>query len=189
MLPAELIVKVGLGIAFAACLFFFARALGTPWQCALLVALLLGHTTNWLLNGHFFSLMRFVRPHYVEHRQFLAFPAEMRDRLAGKKSISAVALFGSLSRNEYTGYSDLDVRVVTKEGMLNHIGTSLLIVRERCLAFFQRFPIDIFMVSKTKGLEKLRADESPIILLDNEKFLKTRFSRTIRFEDLLASGS
>ncbi len=44
------------------------------------------------------------------------------------------------------------------------------------------------MISKQRGLERLRKDEPPVIVLDHEGFLKSRFATTQYLDELLAEA-
>ena len=143
MLPGELIVKCGLELIYFAVFVWMALLLAIPWSYAVPPELFVAHTANWITNGHFFNLMRFCRPRFVDRRHFLAYPLRMRGRMRDKQSISAVALFGSLSRRQYSGYSDLDVRIVARDGLWNQLNVGLLVWRERLIALVERYPLEI----------------------------------------------
>lgn len=52
--------------------------------------------------------------------------------------------------------SDLDVRVVARDGWINNFIACFWAFRERFLALLNKYPIDIYTVTKRKGLGKLR---------------------------------
>lgn len=153
----------------------------------LVISFFIAHTINWLINGHFFNLIRYLGYTGKGHNWLLSYPEKMKQRLQERKAISAIAIFGSISRKNSSHNSDVDLRVVSQPGLINALLVSWFVFTERFFAFFEKFPIDVFMVTQTRGLEKLRADEPPIILFDNSGFLKQYYDSYILYEDLKKS--
>jgi predicted nucleotidyltransferase len=144
----------------------------------------IAHTLNWLFNGHFFNLIRYFGLGKQNYEWFIAYPNKIRTRLLGKKSISAVALYGSLSRGSASQSSDLDVRIIACPGTMNALSVSFFVFRERMIAFFSKYPIDIFMATQKRGLDKLRSDEPPVILIDNDGFIEEHYEICVWFNKM-----
>lgn len=149
-----------------------------------LISFLFAHTLNWLINGHFFNLIRYLGYTGKGYNWLISYPDKIKQRLQKRKAISAVAIYGSISRQDANHNSDVDIRVVSQPGLINTFLVSWFVFTERFFAFFVKFPIDVFMVTQTRGLEKLRTDEPPIILFDNNGYLRKSYDKYIWFEDI-----
>lgn len=185
MLWEELVLKLFFEIVVLGLLLFVISGFGLNFLICFPVAFFLAHTVNWLLNGHFFNLIRYLGAGKKDYKWFIAYPDKMRKRLSGKKSISSVALYGSFSRGAFTATSDLDVRIIARLGLVNTFVASWFACYERFLAFFARYPIDIYTVTQTRGLEKLRNDEPPVILIDNDDFIRRSYKKFIYFDSIV----
>ena len=91
-------------------------------------------------------------------------------------------MFGSLSREHFSSSSDLDVRVISKEGFFNCYISCFWVFLERFRALLNKYPLDVYVVTKRKGLEKLRTDEIPIVLFDKERFIQTQFKKSFQYD-------
>jgi predicted nucleotidyltransferase len=189
MLLEELFLKLLLDATFFILTYYVLFFFGFSNIVCLLTSPFLAHTINWLLNGHFFNLIRYFGLGRQDYDWFIAYPNEIRTRLLGKRSISGVALYGSLSRGSFSKTSDLDVRVIARPGVMNAFFTSWFVFEERSFAFFSKYPIDIFMATQKRGLDKLRRDEIPVVLINNDNFIDEYYSDLILFEDLIENNS
>jgi predicted nucleotidyltransferase len=135
----------------------------------LLAAFMVAHTLNWLLNGHFFTLLKLLELQETPLHRFSAYVDSLKERARNNPSISWVACYGSLSRGELNEMSDLDVRVVQKPGLWNGLRVAGFVLGERTRAFFRRFPLDIYAVSKQGQLRRLREDEAPVVIYRSEQ--------------------
>lgn len=185
MLLEELFLKLIFEIIIFGFVYYIASIFGLRALTCFFISFFSAHTINWLLNGHFFNLIRYLGLGRQDYEWFIAYPNKIRRRLLGKKYISGVALYGSLSRGSFSETSDLDVRVIARPGVVNAFLASWFVFRERFLAFFAKYPIDIFMATQKRGLEKLRSDEIPIILIDNNNFFKNYYKNFVWFEDIV----
>jgi len=185
MLVEELFVKLCFEFVIFVFIFSVCSIAGVSVLTSSLISCLVAHTLNWLLNGHFFNLIRYFGFGKKNYEWFITYPNKIRGRLVGKRCVSGVALYGSLSRGLFSENSDLDVRVIARRGIVNAVASSLLVLRERLCAFFARYPIDIFMVTQKRGLEKLRSDEPPVILIDHDGFIVGYYHKVFWFESLI----
>jgi predicted nucleotidyltransferase len=160
----ERVFKLSLDVLFISMIFFIAN-LFIPFWLAIPVSFIVGHSLNWLLNGHLFGLLKTFEYGEIDSLQLNNYMADFRKRLSGENSIAQVLCFGSLSRGEINNHSDLDVRVIRKKGFINGIKSCNFVFFERCRALFLGFPLDIYVLDDTSGLSGLRDDEIPIQLL------------------------
>lgn len=184
MLPVERSLKLLLEGIYCALCFLLFSFLGLREPFLLIVVVLVAHTMNWLTNGHFFVLMRYCYVRKIDYERFLAFPKAMSHRLLGCTVVIGVVAFGSLSRGSIHACSDLDVRIITHDALTHQWGGALLVWRERILAFLKGYPLDIYLATLSHGLEKLRTDELPVIILDPTGIIAKQYKQTIRFEDI-----
>lgn len=133
---------------------------------SLAVSVLLAHTINWIFNGQIFVLFKNLKLIRTELEHFRTYTNNLKTRMAREKSILCAAAFGSLSRGELKGSSDLDVRVVRRPGVINGIRACTFVFLERSRAFFSRFPLDIYVLDDFEDFSKLRRDEYPVTLHD-----------------------
>ncbi len=145
---------------------------------SVLMAIIVAHTINWLINGHIFVLMRYVAPVPKTEKHFEKFISQMKASALKWKAIDGVAIYGSYCRGTLHKYSDLDVRAVTYPGVLNAISGSIFCFYQRLIAVFHVFPLDIYCCDKMEFLDQLRDDEIPHILIDHSGRLGQRYVKT-----------
>lgn len=144
---------------------------------SLITSVLIAHTLNWVFNGHIFVLLRYVAPVPKSAQQFEDFIQQMKIRALKWSSVDGIAIYGSYCRGTLHKYSDLDVRVVTRPGVINSISGAIFCLYLRLLAFFDVFPLDIYACDKMEFLDQLRDDEKPYILIDHSGRLADRYSQ------------
>lgn len=152
------------------------------------LSFLFAHTLNWIFNGHIYVLWRYVRPVPTSMKKFENFVQDMVQRGIDRSSLDGIAIFGSYCRGKLHEYSDLDVRFVVKGGVVNGILGSAYCFLERLSAFFNKFPLDIYCCVGMNGMEKLREDEIPIVLLDRSGLLSKKYSESFKEQDGYADG-
>ena len=129
-------------------------------------SLLVTHTLNWVLNGNWWAGVLFAFPHLRNRgeRATCDYLNRMADRLRRDRSISGAMIFGSVSRGQWHERSDLDVRLLRREGLRHAMAGVLVLFRERWIACWARQPLDIYLADDTPFLAKMRADEPPVFL-------------------------
>jgi len=157
---------------FFAPLFCLVVAISTSVIYAVLVALLIGHTAHWFFNGHIYVLVKKLGCGHTDKTRFEGYMTELSKRVARERSIKAAAIFGSISRDQLTERSDMDVRVIRRGGVINGARACLFTFLERSRALHDRFPLDIYTLDSLAGLEKLRPDEAPVVLYDPDHILR-----------------
>ncbi len=146
------------------------------FMSALVMSIIISHTINWVINGHFFALMRYVMPVPKTEQHFEKFIKEMELSALKWRSVDGIAIYGSYCRKSLHKYSDLDVRVITTPGHINAMKASMFCFYQRLVAFFQVFPLDVYCCDKMDFLDQLRDDEIPFILIDHSGRLTERYN-------------
>ena len=170
----EITLKIILDLVLASMIMYFVFP-ETPLLLSIAASLVLAHTINWVINGHFFVLMRYVVPVPKTEQQFDDFIQKMKDAALKWKSLDGLAIYGSYCRGNLHKFSDLDVRVVTHPGIYNAVLGSLFCFYQRCIAFIYVFPLDVYCCDKMEFLDQLRDDETPHILFDHSGRLSERY--------------
>jgi predicted nucleotidyltransferase len=128
----------------------------------------IAHTINWVFNGQLFVLGRYLGIKPNKQNEFLDYLNELKIRVERESSIQFVAAYGSMSREELSDTSDLDVRIIRKDGVINGIRACLFGFKERSKALFNRFPLDLYVIDSKNQLSKMRSDEEPIIIYNTQ---------------------
>ena len=131
---------------------------------AIIISLIIAHTINWMINGHIFALLKTFGIVRTKPEIFIRYLNNLKEKSSNEESILLTATFGSISREELKETSDLDIRIVRKKGYINGFKSCIFTMIERSWAFFNKFPIDIYVLDEPKKLEELK--ESPIILYE-----------------------
>lgn len=155
--------KILLEIVLLVFIYFLVSNMLNP-VLSFIIAILASHTINWIFNGQIFVVFKNLRLIETETEDFIKFLDQITKRLDKEDSIILAATFGSLSRKELKKTSDLDVRVVRKKGLVNGVRSSFFVMLERSRAFFNRFPLDIYLLDNRNGLYSL--DEDPNIFYE-----------------------
>lgn len=137
-----------------------------PWLVAILLAFLVAHTLNFLLNGHLWGVLKHYG--YIEnsYEEFSSYAALLAERVKANNSLTYAAVYGSCVREAWHPTSDLDVRIIRKKGFGNGLRACWYCAKERARAFLCGFPLDIYLLDDAKSLNRLRLDELPRVLLD-----------------------
>ena len=162
----HIIVEAILGVIIATLLMLL---LAWNWIPALVIAIVIAHTANWSMNGHFWALMldsgltRFG----TGTESLMRYGWEMKNRLEGTEHFMAMYGYGSISRGTASDTSDLDIRLVLHPNRLGAAVGCLVASRERLRAFVYRFPLDLHTLDTFEGLAKMRSDENPVVFFEN----------------------
>ena len=151
--------------------------IGPPLTMNILVmSFMIAHTLNWVFNGHFFVLMRYVRPFPKTEDEFESFVEKLKKWGNDSGCVDAIAIYGSYCRSQLHENSDLDVRVMVKPGLMKGICGAIFSAIARFRAFFVAFPLDLYVSVGGAGLDRLRDDEVPVIILDKTGNLSRIYS-------------
>jgi len=162
-------------ILFDVSLFFpayFVFRLHSNALASVFMAFILAHTLNWIFNGQIFVLLKNLRLTKTEAERFTEYLDDLKKRISRERSILATAAFGSLSRSELKETSDLDIRIIRKKGLINGFRACSFVLVERSRAFFNKFPLDIYVSDTIDHLSKL--DENPTVIYGQYKISSVR---------------
>lgn len=162
----ELMFKIGLDLAMATVLWIaVSRILRLPKGWAVVPALLIAHTMNFMFNGQVWSVLKCF--HLVKHSrsEFDEYLRQLSERIEAEPSIEWAGVYGSPARGEWTEYSDLDLRLVRRSGLWNGLCACWFVLCERTRALIHKFPLDLFLLDSPKMLAAMRNDEPPLELL------------------------
>lgn len=137
-------------------------------------SLSIAHFLNFFFNGHPWAfVIHQLTPNLriTSEEDFTRWMNRLESLGNRSPSIAAIAVYGSHVRGELDGSSDLDVRVISYPGRRARVISTLLICRERIRAALTLFPIDIYVFDGTDSLSRLRDDEQPEILVDEDDLL------------------
>ena len=137
-----------------------------PLVASVAIAFPLAHTMNWIFNGHIYVVLKHFGK--VEHSEleWETYINGLSERAARQTSVHWMAAFGSLARGEFSPTSDLDVRIIRKQGLPNGVRACWFAMLERSRAFFSHYPLDIYVLDTGRPLAKLLLDEQPVTLYD-----------------------
>lgn len=135
---------------------------------ALILSFLAAHTLNFLLNGQLWGALKQYGLVHIPPETYKRYVLGLSQRGCEECSIQHLYVYGSLARQEWTPASDLDVRLVRYPGLSNGLRACWFVLKERSRALFVRFPMDIYVVDRMSGLEKLRSCERALDLLNPE---------------------
>jgi predicted nucleotidyltransferase len=132
-------------------------------------ALLVAHTIHWLFDGHIYVMLKNLGRCKTPITKFSNYTNGLSERAKHEKSIFSIIAFGSLSRNEFSDSSDLDLRIVRKPGLVNGIRACSFTLLERGRALVDKFPLDVYTLDSPRNLSKMSPDEPPIIIYNSAR--------------------
>lgn len=179
MNPVEVAVKLGLDATLTVTWWVLlgCRYSATGW----LIAWLLAHTSNWLINGQPIAMRRHLDWGRNDPRMFIDYIEGLEQRIRRRPYLAAAASFGSLSRGGYKDTSDIDLRVVMRRGLINRIRAALFCVMERLRAAIKQFPLDLYAFDLEELLRKMSRDEVPVIFYDPDDMLARVYEERVSF--------
>lgn len=152
-----------------------------PIWLSFILAFLITHTLNFMFNYNFWTCVTFYLPETnnpgnEKTREYLN---RMQIRMKNDKPIAGVMVFGSLSRAMWHNKSDLDIRVLRNPGLINGLLSYLIVHRERLIAFFNKQPLDMYLVDGPEHLSLMRGDEYPIFIKVPETQLRELYGNNM----------
>lgn len=161
--PTERRFKISFDIAFS--LLFFQLSDGTV-RSRIISAFCGAHVLNFIVNGQLFVLLKNFDLVDIPKEKFERWMVMLGERYERSQSVDAVVVYGSLSRGDLSRTSDLDVRVLRRDGLVNGLVACSITAVFRFKALIHRFPLDIYVLDGTDSLDRLRDDEEPQVLVD-----------------------
>lgn len=135
---------------------------------ALLLSFLAAHTLNFLFNGQLWGALKQYGLVYTSPQIFEGYLSGLRRRASREPSIRHLYVYGSLAREEWSPFSDLDARLVRRPGFFNGLSACWFVLKERSRALFARFPLDLYVIDRVGNLKKLRPDETAVDIMEME---------------------
>ena len=164
----DIVLTVGL----SAVLIRFMPASGT-----VALSLFLAHTANWLLNGHFYVIGRYVGFTRTSVDRIWAYTSGVAARARCCPALLGAVVHGAVTRGEgIRTTSDVDVRFIRRPGLGNGFRAAWFTFLERARAFFARFPLDPYLLDDVDLLARMRTDEKPILLHDLDGVLQAYYA-------------
>lgn len=150
----------------------------------LLLSLFIGHTLNYIFNGQFFVVYRYLG----------------NDRTMSKKKLNSfinkiliscdffspedVLYTGSFCRGKMSKTSDLDIRIFHSSNFIASLKAYFMATYLRSLGLFYSFPIDVFCFSKLDFLDKLDSIEIPVNTLKHRSIIN-KYPNSLNFSECL----
>lgn len=149
-------------------IFYFLLRIKLNIFPAFILALIISHTINFLFNAQLFVVLKHYGLVHHTEKKYSNYIDGLKRRLSKESSIRYAAIYGSYVRGKWKPSSDLDVRLVRVDGSIAGLRACIFLVRERTLALFSRFPLDIYVLDNYSRLNLLNRIEDPLILLQKE---------------------
>lgn len=135
-----------------------------PIAISILTGILVAHTVNFLLIGHFWALLKHFDIGHNSHEAFDRVLQQLTRAIRNEPSIQEAYVYGSVVRGEWSEHSDQDIRVIRRRGMFSALTSCWFVAKERSRALARKIPLDLYVLNDMKLLDRMREDESPIIL-------------------------
>ena len=136
------------------------------------MSLLFGHLFNYIFNGQFYVVYRYLSPNRTMRYEDLINFIEIIRKLTKIYKPKDILIIGSFSKGKMGKNSDLDIRLYHNNSFIDSLKAYFMATSLRAYGLFVKFPIDIFCFSDLKFLEKINKDEIPVNFLRDNSFLK-----------------
>ena len=136
------------------------------------ISIIIGHLLNYILNGQFFVVYRYLANGRTMSRakleEFLILIEKNIDIYKPKD----ILFTGSFCRGKMSKSSDLDIRIYHNKGFTNSLRAYFFASKLRFMGLFLKFPVDVFCFSDLSFLNKLDKIEVPVNFLNDKSILK-----------------
>ena len=144
-------------------------------------SLLFAHTMNWIFNTHFWDIGRYIGFTRTDTGRFYPYLKNIFHRISAQSSLIGAIVIGGASRGEgIKNTSDIDLYFISEKGIKNNIFSFLISVKERSLAFVNKFPLNLCLADDLTVMSKHRNDETPFILFDPQNKVKEFYQKQNR---------
>jgi predicted nucleotidyltransferase len=126
-----------------------------------LISLILGHFLNFVFNGQFYVLYRYLSPKEVMTKEGLLGFLNAVSKVSSILKPKDVLLIGSFCRGGMSKTSDLDIRIFHDKSFFSSLKAYFMASLLRFYGLVFRFPVDIFCFSDLSFLNKISRDEVP----------------------------
>lgn len=136
------------------------------------ISFIIGHLFNYILNGQFYVVFRYLSSKQVMSRVHLDKYIKIIERnIATFKPLDVLAT-GSFCRGEMSRHSDLDLRIYHSNDFISSLRAYIMATTLRFIGLWKRFPIDVYCCSDLVFFDKLDKIEIPVNFLQNVEFLE-----------------
>ncbi len=161
--PVENIIRILLDVAaFITPLIL----LGNVWVAIL--TLLIAHTVNYIFNSNAAHTRRFFTRYPDIEDKVKKMVDYIRENLVNHRGVKEVVIFGSSIRRELGEHSDIDLRIVYRNGFSNIINAYYFLTKLRWFAIKNNIPLDAFLASEENTLKNISLEErtkyKPIVI-------------------------
>ena len=133
---------------------------------------LLAHLLNYLLNGQFYVVHRYLDRDNEMNMEKLEEYFSFIEKTIIKFNPLDVLIIGGFSRGVIKKTSDLDLRIYHDKTFISSLNAYLMATYLRFHGLKKKFPIDVFCFSSMSFLEKIRDDEIPVNFKKDKQVLK-----------------
>lgn len=127
----------------------------------LFFSLFLAHLFNYIVNGQFYVVYRYLSSKTVMRREELVDFIEIISDKSSIFLIKDVLILGSFCRGKMNGSSDLDIRIYHSKDVVSSLKAYFMASYLRFLGLWKKFPIDVYCFSDLTFLEKIKKEEIP----------------------------
>ncbi len=178
MNPYEVFIKLVVDFILIITFYMFFEPQG---MIGVLTIIVMSHGINWLINCQPVALLYHMDIGQGNPRKFINYIDGLYARI-NKYGLPAAAAYGSLSRYRYNNRSDIDIRLIVGNSLVEKIYGSIVCLYERARAFLFWFPLDIYMFTVDEVVKKMNTDEPPILFKDIKGVLRDKYDETIPFK-------
>jgi len=146
------------------------------------ISLAIAHFFNYILNGQFYVVFRYLSSKQVMSRKDLDEYIEFMKKEMTKFEILDLLVIGSFCRGKMSSTSDLDIRIFHKSDIISSLKAYLMATKLRYYGLLYKFPIDVYCFSDLSFLDKIKKDEIPVNFLKNKDFLK-KYPLSVNIKD------
>ena len=169
------VIKIGMDVVITLALW----VIGVPWWIGLLIA----HTINYCINGQAICVFYHIRAGNLTAQQFYDGTVAMKKRLDKCKYMDAAISYGSLSTGKWHPSSDIDIRFIPKKGEWNYWMCMFWSVGERTRAFFNGYPLDMYVFTMKHSYNVMSKNEVPIVFKDILNEAPSYYSTLMSFDE------
>lgn len=129
-------------------------------RLSLIIAFLIAHSINFLLNGHLWGVLKHYDYVQTPREEFSDYTEALINRIENEPAFQQAIIYGGISRSEWSPSSDLDVRIVRHTGIRNAMRGCWFILCERSRALLVKFPLDIYLLDSHDSLAKMHSESN-----------------------------
>ena len=165
MSTGEKIFKISVTLIFSIILHFFIRNA--------YISVFLGHLINYIFNGQYFVVYRYLGSEPVLNRTELDGFIRLISTSIEKFTPIDVLIIGSFCRGEMRSSSDLDIRIYHDGSFFDSVKAYTMAFYLRFKGLIMKFPIDVYCYSNMNFMENVRKDEIPVNFLESQVIKKS----------------